>query len=390
MSGKDAKAKKGRDVSRLMQPRTDAYMAAATAPPAEPAGAAETPAVMMPLADVRPSPFQPAGRPSTETVEQVEVVARAAGGLAHLMDDAGRALLNRLGREAYDLAVLAADVEANGVEIPLEARRTATGLELLSGHRRLAAARLARLEQVPVRDVGALEDHDAAVVVFRRNRLRADFTAWQEAVSLAQLQERRREVGMSDGVRALARVMGYSVGRASELLGIARAFPPDVLTSLGGGSRAVAEGALARVPYRMLRTLLSVADADARLAAARRLARLPLAAGDAVGEAPARAAFEWADRRGGGFTLTVMQPVERMPAADAAALLGVLDAQANRLRARIESGGGTSRGAARPAPSAPAVCAGGVEDEPSAAPRSRQDASARRGEPAPVPRSRAQ
>lgn len=331
-------SKRGRDLSRLMTPRSAPYMdaSAATAvlPSAEAASRPDA-IVRVPLASVRPSPFQPVGRPSMAAVEAVRGAIAATGGLAALMDESGADVLGRLGDEARALAALAADVEAHGIEAPLEVRQVAGGLELLSGHRRLAAAHLAALAEVPVQDRGALPDHEAAAVVFRRNRLREDFTPWQEAVSLAELRRRRRDAGEGNGsVRDLARVMGYSVGRVGELLQIVEAFPRRALVAIGGSPEAGGE-ALAALPYKALRRLLAE-PAERRVHVVRRLAGLPdedrstvERASAPTGRAPA---YTMQPRRAGGFTFSLFKPPADLTAAEARRALDELEPIVRDLR----------------------------------------------------------
>jgi ParB family chromosome partitioning protein len=166
---------------------------------------------------IRPSPYQPVGRPPSAAVDAVSAAVALSGSLAALVDDATS--LAALPRDARDLAALAADVAARGVEVPLDVRHVATGtehggdgarFELLSGHRRLAAARLAGLAHVPVQDRGELDDHDAALAVFRANTHRVDFAPWHEAVSLAALRRQRLAASVSGSVRELAKLMGLA------------------------------------------------------------------------------------------------------------------------------------------------------------------------------------
>lgn len=338
--GAEARARALANLSAKLEPAPSAATLAAVASGPATAPAEDEGPRRVPLELVYPSPFQPRGRPSGGAVRAVEEAAAAAGSLSILMDEEGAKLLAKLDSEARALAELAADVEANGVDTALEVRRTPRGLELLAGHRRLAAARLAGLADVPVDDRGEMSDDDAAAVVFRRNRLRSDFTAWQEAVSLQALQERRRAAGLPDGVRALAKQVGYSAGRAGELLQVARAFPAEVLAELGGGEAGVAEEALSRLPYRTLRKLIAEEE-QARLEAARRATGLPApqrpdqpdGAAAPLGEGRS-AVYERVERRGGGFTLTVLKAIDRMTGEEADELLSVFQETVRQIRAQ--------------------------------------------------------
>ena len=251
-----------------------------------------------------------------------------------LMLATGARDLARLDAEARALVELVADIDEHGVETPLEVRRVGDGFELLSGHRRLAAANLAGLADVPVVDRGAIPDHAAAAIVYRRNLLRKDFTAWQEAVSFSAIQRNRREAGLPDSVRAVARALGSSHGRAGDLLSIARAFSPELLSSLGAGDPELAEEALARLTFRTLREVATLPGDDARLAAAREVTGL----GAAAVERSPRSICEHVPRLGGGFTLTVRTSPERMSVDEARATLALLEEAAARVRSRLGGG----------------------------------------------------
>jgi ParB family chromosome partitioning protein len=281
--------------------------------------------------DVIPSPFQPRGRPSARAVEAVRAAVAEAGGMTTVLERPEPSPFASLDAEARALGELATDVAEHGVETPLEARRLPDGrLELLSGHRRLAAARLAGLADVPVVDRGDVADHTAAAIVYRRNLLRKDFTAWQEAVSFASIRENRRAAGLPDSVRAVARALGTSHGRAGDLLTIARAFDAPTISAVGAPSEVV-EDALARLTFRALRDLATAASPDDRLRRLRALAGV-----EPESRAQRRSsAAERRDRRGGGYTLTVRKPPERMTAAEATAALEVLTGEIDRLRARL-------------------------------------------------------
>jgi ParB family chromosome partitioning protein len=285
-----------------------------------------------PVDRISPSPFQPKGRPSARAFESARQAIAGAGGVGALTDEQGAALLQGLDGEARALVELAGDIAEHGVESPLEVRRVGERLELLSGHRRLAAAMLAGLTEAPVVDRGTLPDHVAAAIVYRRNLLRKDFTAWQEAVSFHAIQQNRKAAGLPDSVRAVARALGSSHGRAGDLLGIARAFPAALLRVLADDPE-VAEAALARLSFRTLRELAGVPTDGERLARAREVTGLA----EAAREKEAAPSAERVDRRGGGFTLTVRKSPDRMSASEAASALNLLETEAARLRARLQA-----------------------------------------------------
>jgi ParB/RepB/Spo0J family partition protein len=222
----------------------------------------------VPISQVGRSPFQPASRPSLATLKAVRDAIVEAGSLAVLLGRDGSTAADQgqdsplfvtLTDDARELALLAADIAANGIDTPLEVRAVpgAVPYQLLSGHRRLAAAALAGLADVRITEVTVTGDDEAATIVFRRNRLREDFTAWEEARSLAELQRRRNAARKARGegaepVREFAKAMGYSAGRISELLRIARTWLP-MLRQINPRAPDEVEVVLSRLPYTWMR-----------------------------------------------------------------------------------------------------------------------------------------
>lgn len=82
------------------------------------------------------------------------------------------------------LAELAESVRQHGILQPLTVRRTETGWELVAGERRLRAARLAGLEQVPCIRIQAA-DQDAALLALIENIQRRDLHYFEEAAAIA-------------------------------------------------------------------------------------------------------------------------------------------------------------------------------------------------------------
>lgn len=295
----------------------------------------------MPVDAIRRSPFQPRGRPSEAAITAVREAIGGAGSLGALMGPDGSQALGRLDGEATRLAELAFDVSTNGVETPLEVRTAEDGhIECLAGHRRLAAAKLAGLDTVPVLHRGAMTSAAAAATVLRGNLHREDFTSWQEAVLVSEVQERRRGDGYRDNVRTLGTVMGWSHGKVNALLRIRRALSPGFLATVGDGDAARVEEALARAPYRDLERLAAEPDAERRASATRRM----LGWSGAPAASPRdRSVVAHRPKRGGGFLIEVHEPVESLTAGDAALLREILESQLVRLRARLETVVGRSR-----------------------------------------------
>lgn len=289
------------------------------------------------VAEIRSSPFQPRGRPSAVAVQAVRAAVEEAGSLEALAAPEGARLFARLDAEAARLAELAYDIAAHGVKTPLELRTAEDGAdECLAGHRRLAAAQLAGLDHVPAIHHGPMPNARAAATVLRGNLHRENFTTWQEAVLVTEVQDRRRADGHRDTVRTLGAVMGWSHGKVNMLLRIRRALAPALLAQAGDGDAARAEEALARAAYRDLERLANEGDERRRAGAVRRLLGLAPAGGDAAARPADRPAYTHRPKRGGGFVVEVHEPVEALAAGDAALVYEVLAGQLARVRTRLE------------------------------------------------------
>jgi ParB family transcriptional regulator, chromosome partitioning protein len=287
-----------------------------------------------PLGSIRPSPFQPKGRPSAAAVASVRKSAEQAGSLAALVSPEGAAVFARLDPEAARLAELAFDIAENGVKTPIEVRTTEDGaIECLSGHRRLAAAMLAGLSTVPTLSRGQMSSAAAAATVLRGNLHRENFTTWQEAVLVTEVQERRKADGHRDTVRSLGAVMGWSHGKVNSLLRIRRALTPDVLTEIGMGDGDRAEEALARAAYRDLERAAMEPDRDQRISEIRRMLGWSQAPATA---SRVRPVYTHRPKRGGGFVIEVHEAVETLAAGDAAVLRELFESQVARLSARLQ------------------------------------------------------
>jgi ParB family chromosome partitioning protein len=153
------------------------------------------------------------------------------------------------------LAALAESIRCHGVLQPLVVRRTAAGYELIAGERRLRAARLAGLEEVPVvlRDAEPPQRLELALI---ENLQRADLSPLEEAEAYRQLIE---VYGLTQD--DIARTVGKSrpaVANALRLL----ALPDAVKAQLDGGELSAGHA----------RAVLSVEGDEARTAFAREIA----------------------------------------------------------------------------------------------------------------------
>lgn len=126
-----------------------------------------------------------------------------------------------------DIQALAKSIAEVGVRVPLIVTETEKGYDLVAGHRRLAAAKIAKLEDVPVvvRD-GSASAMDAAV----ENIARRQLTVYEEAMALdAALKEGLTEAGA-------ATVLGWSARRVTERKRILD-LPKDAQPLIGVGLR---------------------------------------------------------------------------------------------------------------------------------------------------------
>lgn len=126
------------------------------------------------------------------------------------------------------LEELAASIRALGVLQPLTVRRAADGWELVAGERRLRAARLAGLREVPCLSLQVDSQHSSLLALVE-NLQRRDLDFWEEAMALEKLisvyclsqDEAARRIGKSQS----------AVANKLRLLKL----PPDVLELLRAG-----------------------------------------------------------------------------------------------------------------------------------------------------------
>ena len=95
-------------------------------------------------------------------------------------------------RHSFDeegLAELAASIRSCGILQPLTVRRAGEGYELVAGERRLRAARIAGLREVPCL-VAQVGEEDSALLALMENLQRRDLDCWEEAQAIARLISR--------------------------------------------------------------------------------------------------------------------------------------------------------------------------------------------------------
>lgn len=145
-------------------------------------------------------------------------------------------------RRSFDeegLAELAASIRSCGILQPLTVRRAGEGYELVAGERRLRAARIAGLREVPCL-VAQMGEEDSALLALMENLQRRDLDCWEEAQAIARLisryglsqEEAARRLGraqptvanklrllrLPEDVRALLRENGLTERHARALL----------------------------------------------------------------------------------------------------------------------------------------------------------------------------
>ena len=145
-------------------------------------------------------------------------------------------------RRSFDeegLAELAASIRSCGILQPLTVRRAGDGSELVAGERRLRAARIAGLREVPCL-VAQVGEEDSALLALMENLQRRDLDCWEEAHAIARLisryglsqEEAARRLGraqptvanklrllrLPEDVRALLRENGLTERHARALL----------------------------------------------------------------------------------------------------------------------------------------------------------------------------
>ena len=145
-------------------------------------------------------------------------------------------------RRSFDeegLAELAASIRSCGILQPLTVRRAGEGYELVAGERRLRAARIAGLREVPCL-VAQVGEEDSALLALMENLQRRDLDCWEEAQAITRLisryglsqEEAARRLGraqptvanklrllrLPEDVRALLRENGLTERHARALL----------------------------------------------------------------------------------------------------------------------------------------------------------------------------
>ncbi len=162
-------------------------------------------------------------------------------------------------RRSFDeasLEELSRSILRYGILQPLTVRRTPTGYELIAGERRLRAARLAGLREVPCL-LARADEQDLPLLALIENLQRRDLHWFEEANAIAQLIS-----GYGLSQEQAAEKLGKSQSAVANKLRLLRLSPDcvDVLRRNG-------------LSERHARALLRLEDGEARLAAAQEIAR---------------------------------------------------------------------------------------------------------------------
>ena len=162
-------------------------------------------------------------------------------------------------RRVFDeagLQELAASIRAYGILQPLTVRRTDCGYQLIAGERRMRAARLAGLREVPCL-IAKVDEQDAGMLALIENLQRRDLDCFEEAAAIARLISR---YGLSQ--EQAAEKLGKSQSAVANKLRLLRLSEPV--------RRTVRESGLTE---RHARALLRLADEAAQLAALETICR---------------------------------------------------------------------------------------------------------------------
>ena len=127
------------------------------------------------------------------------------------------------------LSELADSIRQHGILQPLSVRRTASGYELIAGERRLRAAQIAGLSEIPC-IVMNMDDKESGLAAMVENLQRQDLDFVEEAKGISRLMEL-----WSLSQEQVARVIGKSQSSVANKLRILK-HSPQVLDALRAGN----------------------------------------------------------------------------------------------------------------------------------------------------------
>ena len=128
------------------------------------------------------------------------------------------------------LAELADSIRQHGILQPLSVRRVGTGYELIAGERRLRAAQLAGLNEIPC-IVMTMDDRESGMAAMVENLQRQDLDYVEEAQGISRLME-----NWSMSQEQAAKLLGKSQSAIANKLRILR-HSPQVLRALREAGR---------------------------------------------------------------------------------------------------------------------------------------------------------
>ena len=201
-------------------------------------------------------------------------------------------------KDLGNLDELAASIVEHGILQPLVIAKTARGLELVAGHRRLEAAKLAGLNEVPVRVVNA-DENQIAVLRLVENLIREDLSGVDEVRAVAKLLPL-----FAGNQSALGRAIGKSPAYVSRCVRAAELIQKDLCDVAKLSKSVLFELAGSVDPLKALEELTREEKPTvqaARQAAEGRKPSGPIPGGHAVDRV-----IRYNERRGGkGFTLKI-------------------------------------------------------------------------------------
>ena len=158
--------------------------------------------------------------------------------------------------EESSLSELAESIRCHGILQPLSVRRVGTGYELIAGERRLRAAQMADLTEIPC-IVMNMTDQESGMAAMVENLQRQDLDFVEEALGISRLIQIRN---LSQ--EQAAKLLGKSQSAVANKLRLLRHSPPVL--------RAIREGGLTE---RHARALLQLRTEEEKLAAIAQILR---------------------------------------------------------------------------------------------------------------------
>lgn len=172
----------------------------------------------------------------------------------------------RMDMDLEDLAGLAKSIKRLGVLVPVVVVKRGDNYELVAGHRRLAAAYIAKLETIPaiIREASEATKKE---ITFAENYFRQDLSPVELACAIGDILDKQ-----AMGVEEIAEGFGKKPHWVKKMAAI-RDWPPDVLQGMHGGGLSIGAAAnLAVIPddnYRQFLVTQAVeSGATARATAA--------------------------------------------------------------------------------------------------------------------------